>query len=79
MSKSDLDYQNTMYGLISNAKNTMLDLISNAKKRDIDVQIRYLVCFECKIGFLTSKYDIWPHFECQNKILNVKIRYSGSV
>ena len=25
-----------------------------------------------KIGFLTSKYDIWPHFNCQNRILNVK-------
>ena len=28
-----------------------------------------------KIGFLMSKYDIQPGFECQNRILNVKIRY----
>ena len=26
-----------------------------------------------------SKYDIWPNFECQNRILNVKIRCSASV
>ena len=26
-----------------------------------------------------SKYDIQPYFECQNRILNVKIRYSASV
>ena len=24
-----------------------------------------------------SKYDIRPYFECQNRILNVKIRYSA--
>ena len=24
--------------------------------------------------FLMSKYDIWPQFKCQNRILNVKIR-----
>ena len=30
-----------------------------------------------KIGFLMSKYDILPDFECQNRILNVKIRYSA--
>ena len=26
-----------------------------------------------------SKYDIRSQFECQNRILNVKIRYSASV
>ena len=26
-----------------------------------------------------SKYDIGPQFECQNSILNVKIRYSATV
>ena len=26
-----------------------------------------------------SKYDIRPVFECQNRILNVKIRYSAQV
>ena len=26
-----------------------------------------------------SKYDIWPQFECQNRILNVKILYWASV
>ena len=26
-----------------------------------------------------SKYDIRPDFECQNRILNVKIRYSAQV
>ena len=26
-----------------------------------------------------SKFDIRPHFECQNRILNVKIVYSTSV
>ena len=26
-----------------------------------------------------SKYDIRPQFECQNRILNVKIRYSAQV
>ena len=31
-----------------------------------------------KIGFLMSKYDIQPDFECQNRILNVKIRYSAN-
>ena len=24
-----------------------------------------------------SKYDIWPQFECQNRLLNVKIRFSA--
>ena len=32
-----------------------------------------------KIGFLMSKYDIQPDFECQNRILNVKIRYSAPI
>ena len=26
-----------------------------------------------------SKYDIWPKFEYQISILNIKIRYSASV
>ena len=26
-----------------------------------------------------SKFDIQPYFECQNRILNVKIRYSAPV
>ena len=26
-----------------------------------------------KIGFLMSKYDIRPQFECQNRIVNIKI------
>ena len=26
-----------------------------------------------------SKFDIRPKFECQNRILNVKIRYSAQV
>ena len=32
-----------------------------------------------KIGFRMSKCDIRPEFECQNRILNVKIRYSVQV
>ena len=32
-----------------------------------------------KIGFWMSKYNIRPKFECQNRILNVKILYSASV
>ena len=32
-----------------------------------------------KIGFLKSKYDIRIKCECQNAILNVKIRFSDSV
>ena len=24
-----------------------------------------------------SKFDIWPEFECQNRISNVKMRYSA--
>ena len=30
-----------------------------------------------KIVFLMSKYDIRPDFECQKRILNVKIRYAA--
>ena len=26
-----------------------------------------------------SNFDIWPEFECENRILNVKIRYSALV
>ena len=26
-----------------------------------------------------SKFDIWPEFECQNRISNVKMRYSVQV
>ena len=32
-----------------------------------------------KIGFCMSKPDIWPQFECQNRILIVEIRYSAQV
>ena len=32
-----------------------------------------------KIGFRMSKYDIPPDFECGNRILNVKLRYSAQV
>ena len=30
-----------------------------------------------KIGFRMSKSDIRPEFECQNRISNVKMRYSA--
>ena len=32
-----------------------------------------------KIGFRMSEYDIPPDFECGNRILNVKLRYSAQV
>ena len=32
-----------------------------------------------KIGFTMSKYDIRPQYECQNRILNVKIQFSVPV
>ena len=32
-----------------------------------------------KIGFRMSKYDIPPDFECGNRILNAKLRYSAQV
>ena len=32
-----------------------------------------------KILFRMWKYDIWPQSECQNRILNVELRYSLSV
>ena len=32
-----------------------------------------------KIGFCMSKFDIRPEFECQNRILNVKVRYSARI
>ena len=32
-----------------------------------------------EIGFSMSKYDIWPQFEYQNMIMNVKIRFSATV
>ena len=32
-----------------------------------------------KIGFRMSKCDIRPEFECQDRISNVKIRYSAPV
>ena len=32
-----------------------------------------------EIGFGMSKYDIPPDFECGNRILNVKLRYSAQV
>ena len=32
-----------------------------------------------KTGFPMSKYDIRPEFECQNRIWNVKIRYTAPV
>ena len=32
-----------------------------------------------KIGLRMSKYDIPPDFECGNRILNVKLRYSAQV
>ena len=28
-----------------------------------------------KIGFRMSKFDIWPEFECQNRISDVKIEF----
>ena len=32
-----------------------------------------------KEGFLMSKFDIRSKFECQNRILNVKIRFSARI
>ena len=32
-----------------------------------------------RIGFSMSKYDIPPQFDCQNRTLNVKLRYLASV
>ena len=36
-------------------------------------------CSNVKIGFLMAKCDIRHLFECQNTILNVKMRYSASM
>ena len=38
-----------------------------------------LQTFKNMTFFKMSKYDIPPDFECQNSILNVKVRYSASV
>ena len=38
-----------------------------------------LQTFKNMTFFKMSKYDIRPDFECQNRILNVKVRYSASV
>ena len=38
-----------------------------------------LQTFKSMTFFKMSKYDIRPDFECQNRILNVKVRYSASV
>ena len=38
-----------------------------------------LQTFKNMTFFKMSKYDIQPDFECQNRILNVKVRYSTSV
>ena len=38
-----------------------------------------LQTFKNMTFFKMSKYDIRPNFECQNRILNVKVRYSASV
>ena len=38
-----------------------------------------LQTFKNMTFFKMSKYDIRPHFECQNRILNVKVQYSASV
>ena len=38
-----------------------------------------LQTFENMTFFKMSKNDIRPDFECQNRILNVKVRYSASV
>ena len=38
-----------------------------------------LQLFKNMTFFKMSKYDIRPDFECQNRILNVKVRYSASV
>ena len=68
MSKWDFECQNSIFCPNSNVK----------------------IGFECqksifgpnsnvKIGFRMSKFDIRPEFECQNRILNVKIRYSARI
>ena len=42
--------------------------------RILNVKIQYSAVFRMsKIGFLMSKFDIRPQFECRNGILNVKI------
>ena len=38
-----------------------------------------LQTFKNMTFFNMSKYDIRPDFKCQNRILNVKVRYSASV
>ena len=38
-----------------------------------------LQTFKNMTFFKMSKYDIRPDLECQNRILNVKVRYSASV
>ena len=38
-----------------------------------------LQIFKKMTFFKMSKYNIWPDFECRNRILNVKVQYSASV
>ena len=38
-----------------------------------------LQTFKNMTFFKMSKYDIWPYFECQNRIVNVKILFSASI
>ena len=40
-------------------------------KKDLNVKMRfYLTNSIVRIGFSMLKYDIRPHFECKNRILN---------
>ena len=90
-SKSYFEYQNTIFGLISNVKirfwksksvvrwtdhpamTIAVDLGRKATKQT-NINSIFGPSLNALIGFWVLKYDIRLNFECQNKILNVKIR-----
>ena len=68
MSKYDLECQITILALF------------RMSKKDVEYKNTIIgPSSNVKIGFRMSKYEIRPQFECQNRILNVKIRYSAQL
>ena len=68
MSKLDLECKNTLFGPNSNVK-----IGFRMSKYDIRYKLND------KIGYRMSKCNIWPKFEGQNRISNVKMRYSARI
>ena len=79
MSKYDFPNQFECQNRILNIKIAFSDSVRMSKKDFELINTIFRLSSNVKIGFWMSKYDFPTQFECQNRILNIRIAFYDSV